>query len=127
MKWGVFCSTVLACMTVASVASAGCLRTGDASIGVLSSESVTIINDCPNPVTFQYCVTSPNGGGAFSCAAGKFGYGSVSANGQTVISVALAGSSWYANWGYCEGSDSDPSPYPANPTWTGASVSVSCR
>ncbi|MFX6234535.1 hypothetical protein ABTF60_18840, partial [Acinetobacter baumannii] len=77
------------------------LDLADTSTGTLSTESASLVNHCPVPVGYAYCVKSENGGGAFSCEGQKFGGGWMSAGGRDGISVALASTPFEVHWGYC--------------------------
>lgn len=89
-----------------------CLRlSGEAFRGTLSTESTSFINDCNYRIAFTYCVTSANGGGAFSCRDTKFGSDSVAPRGKQGISIMSSGDgSLKIHWLECH-KPSDPNGY----------------
>lgn len=103
------------------------LDMGDASTGVLSTESARLTNHCPVAVGYAYCVTSENGGGSFSCDRQRFGSGWISAGGSDGISMALASSPFEVHWGYCLARPGDDHPIASSPYWNGKQVNVICH
>lgn len=72
--------------------------------------AIVMENHCPYHIDYEYCVTSPSGGGYFSCNAHNFGGGGIGPGGEDEISVYGAGPTYTVHWMECAPSASNPNP-----------------
>lgn len=86
-----------------------------------------ITNSCGHQVGLSYCVTSPSGGGEFSCNAQSFGSGTIGAGKTGEISVMSAGTEGVvAHFVECEAKSGEPYPIPSHPRWVNGSTQGAC-